>query len=126
MATWTLMMASQTTRSVLMIEVRQWTPSSELEDLINDEGWDANEETKAYASKWSGKIDANKWFHKYAHVANVESNDLEEVFHLLNAWDEPERVNRLADVYSLSVGDILTKDGTNYLVAKRGFTQLTQ
>ena len=109
-----------------MIEVRQWTPSSELEDLINDEGWDANEETKAYASKWSGKIDANKWFHKYAHVANVESNDLEEVFHLLNAWDEPERVNRLADVYSLSVGDILTKDGTNYLVAKRGFTQLTQ
>ena len=109
-----------------MIEVRQWILTNKLADLINSSGWSATEETKAFADKGMGDIDLDKWLHKYTHVANVEASDLEEVFSLMNRWDQPERVHRLADLHSLSVGDVLIKDGKSYMVDDFGFKELSQ
>lgn len=62
----------------------------------------------------------------YDHVANVEANDLEHVFEIMNRWSEEdeERVERLLPLHSLSVGDVLEVDGMIYICASFGFIDL--
>lgn len=60
----------------------------------------------------------------YTHVADVEAVDLEDAFCIMNAWDCPEAVERLAPCHSLSVGDILVSGETAYIVDSCGYTQI--
>ena len=45
--------------------------------------------------------------HLYKHVANVDADLLEDAFELMNHWGDPTKVERLGQVHSLSVGDVL-------------------
>lgn len=109
----------------MTIKVHQFNLTKAEENLVNDKGWDASAKTKAYMAKSFGKIEAETWFHAYEHVATVASDNLDEAFALMNRWDQPERVEKHADAYSMSVGDILELRGEFYLVARTGFAQFT-
>lgn len=65
----------------------------------------------------------------YSHVANIEANDLEHVFHISNwPWDREElesRIERLDRMHSLSVGDIVVDgNGVAWGVEGYGFKEL--
>ena len=109
----------------MTIKVHQFNLTKAEVNLVNDKGWDASAKTKAYMAKSFGKIEAETWFHAYEHVATVASDNLAEAFALMNRWDQPERVEKHADAYSMSVGDILELRGEFYLVARTGFAQFT-
>ena len=58
-------------------------------------------------------------------VATVETDDLEDAFKIMNLWEEPEKVERITDrIRSLSVGDIIKKDGRFYMVDSFGFGEI--
>ncbi len=64
-------------------------------------------------------------FQYYTHVANVDTNDMEEAFKLMNLWERPESIEKLGRCSSMSVGDILEmEDGTKFRCASFGFAQL--
>lgn len=109
----------------MTIKAYQFDLTDAEDDLLNEKGWGASARITAYLDKSFGKIDAATWFHTYEHVATVLSDDLDEAFALMNRWDQPERVEKHAEAYSLSVGDILERSGEFYLVARTGFTQFT-
>ena len=60
-------------------------------------------------------------FQYYAHVANVDTNDMEEAFELMNLWNDESKVERLGPCSSMSVGDILDVDGKLFRCASFGF-----
>jgi|TARA_R110000803_G_scaffold46198_7_gene97012 hypothetical protein len=115
-----------------MIAVYQWHLSNELSDLINRDGWMANETTTAYADKgcsWmidDGQFDAAKWFDQYELVATCKTDDPEEAFVLMNLWNDPDRVCKIgAQVASLSIGDILEVAGGKFLLCTgEGFQEI--
>ena len=60
-------------------------------------------------------------------VARVEAVDMEHVFHLMNAWNDLDRVRRYAPLHSLSVGDIIethTGEHEYYIVDRFGFKKI--
>ena len=61
-------------------------------------------------------------------VAIVDANDEEEVFELMNLWNDPDRVTKLTDkVRSLSVGDYLvTEDGEMLFCDSVGFVKFSK
>lgn len=64
-------------------------------------------------------------FQYYTHVANVQTDDMEDAYRLMNLWEEPELVERVGPCSSMSVGDILElADGSKFRCASFGFTQL--
>lgn len=62
----------------------------------------------------------------YTHVANVDTNDMEEAFKAMNLWDEGANVEKVTEwCSSMSVGDVLElEDGTRYRCASWGFTAI--
>ena len=104
-----------------MISVYQFNLNEEDKEIVKREGYDATEKTTAYADKAFGEIAIEKWFNQYEKVAVVESNDLDETFHILNVVEKTDRVKKLGKLYSLSVGDVLEKDGEFFLVDTVGF-----
>lgn len=106
-----------------MIKVYQWDLNSTDRAALEAGGWGANETTLAYASKGDEDFDAAVWFHKYSHVANVSADDLEEVFMLMNHWNNPECVERLGRCASMSVGDIVEFEGRLSIVKRFGFEE---
>ncbi len=85
---------------------------------------------KAYFDRsFDGSFKAEN-FQYYTHVANVNTNDMEEAFTAMNLWDESslgalvERTD-WGRCHSMSVGDILEmEDGTKFRCASFGFAQL--
>lgn len=66
-------------------------------------------------------------FQYYTHVANVDTNDMEEAFEVMNLWQESslfDRVEKLGKCSSMSVGDILDVDGTLFRCASFGFEEI--
>jgi len=66
-------------------------------------------------------------FQYFNPVARVEAVDLDDVFHLTNAWNNPDAVRRFMPMHSLSVGDIIEThtDGHRYfMVAGFGFNEI--
>ena len=63
----------------------------------------------------------------YSHVANVDAGSKEEVFKIMNRWDDEDRervrmVTGQDRISSLSVGDIVVdNDGEHFIVATFGF-----
>jgi len=65
----------------------------------------------------------------YDHVANIEADNLDDVFHIGNQgpWDRVEYVaNKFGrNMHSISVGDIVEReDGNRYFVDFTGFGEL--
>tara|TARA_A200000159_G_C7229767_1_gene299728 strand:- start:119 stop:565 length:447 start_codon:yes stop_codon:yes gene_type:complete len=99
-------------------------------DLINAEGHDA-------VHKQSLKLDMNlrkndtgmvasDAFNRgyYTHVSNITADDLNGVFHTGNMGPE-ENIERLAPMYSCSVGDIIEDEaGNKQVVANFGFAEV--
>jgi len=77
----------------------------------------------------------------FSKVCVVDTDDLEECFHIMNRWspEDEERVSefgwiegyrtdgsyyKLRDLHSLSVGDIIERDGKFFMVEPAGFCEL--
>jgi len=106
--------------------------TDEQYNLVNRVGWAEAEErnpavTAYRATKFRG---SDKWetahFPHYNKVAVCEADNLEHVFAIMNHWQEEERVERLAKLHSLSVGDIIENpvDNRYYMVDGVGFTKI--
>lgn len=63
-------------------------------------------------------------FQYYTHVANVDTNDMEEAFALMNLWEDESKVEKLGPCSSMSVGDILDVDGKLFRCASFGFDEI--
>lgn len=62
----------------------------------------------------------------YTHVANIDAEDLNDVFRIGNLCIEAQ-IQRLERMHSPSVGDIIVDDlGHYYVISSFGFTLLTE
>ena len=103
---------------------------SRFSPIINDLGW--SEAAKTYpAVKAHLEIGFNgsgaftpDMFKEYTEVAEVEARDLEDVFSIMNLWNSPEAVTKLAPMHSLSVGDIVADGNEYFMVDSIGFTKV--
>lgn len=67
-----------------------------------------------------------EYFDLFLHVANVATDDMNEVFEVMNLWNNDEIIEVVGSkVRSLSVGDIIMKDDkTFWMVDSCGFTEV--
>ena len=100
-------------------------------DLINAEGHDAVHKQSLKLDMGLKKHDtgavAGDAFSRgyYTHVSNITSTNLEGVFAVGNMGPE-ECIERLAPMYSVSVGDIVEDpEGVKHVVANFGFKPVT-
>ena len=107
-----------------MIKVYQIQLTDAEVDMVNTIGWDATPRTQAYADRSFERTFKVENFKHYDHVANVDTNDMEDAFGLMNLWNDESKVERLGPCSSMSVGDILEVDGKFYRCASFGFTAL--
>ena len=105
-----------------MIKVYQIQLTDEEIALANRD--EVTPKLKAFYDKSFGALFKAENFKHYTHVANVETDDMEEAFHIMNLWDDEYKVERLGACSSMSVGDILEQDGKLYRCASFGFTPL--
>ena len=70
----------------------------------------------------ASSFEPEQW-NDYRAVAEIEVSDLDEAFHVHNCGIE-EKITRLEEQHSMSVGDILC-DGTDYFMVDRlGFAKI--
>ena len=62
---------------------------------------------------------------KYEHVANIAADDLDIAYKIGNIGPESD-IKRKGSMHSISVGDILEKDGEKFIVARVGFEKLEE
>ena len=102
---------------------------SEIQDLINSEGWDCHVKAVCHiqASIYDNAQIAVMHFDScYKKVAEVVADDLHHVFEVGNIGPE-DRITRFARMHSFSVGDIIEDaEGNRWMIAGVGFTPLTQ
>lgn len=83
---------------------------------------------KAYFDRSFDSMFKAENFEHYTHVANVDVDGFEQAFRAMNLWEDDEnfdRVEKLTDCYSMSVGDIVADhDGKLYRCASFGFKPL--
>lgn len=62
----------------------------------------------------------------YEVVAKVEASGLEDVFRIMNVWDDESVVERIAErIWSLSVGDMVeTPEGQKFIVDGHGWYEV--
>jgi len=65
-------------------------------------------------------------FQYYDHVANVDTDNMDDAFGLMNMWDDVSKVEKLGPCSSMSVGDILDVDGKLFRCASFGFDLIEQ
>lgn len=94
--------------------------------------YDRNEENnfQNHAAQTVKLFGSKRWddayWNCYTPVATVYTDDLEESFEVMNLWNRPEMVERhVPTMYSMSVGDIVKRDGQFYMVDPIGFTPVT-
>lgn len=106
-----------------MIKVYQIQLTDEEINLINTQGFGATPRTQAYSDRAFESTFKAESFEHYDHVANVDTDDKEEAFSLMNLWDDESKIERVSDrVSSMSVGDILVmEDGRRFRCASFGF-----
>jgi hypothetical protein len=106
-----------------MIKVYQIRLTDAQVDAINR--GEESELSKAYFSRSFDRHFDPQNFQFYTHVANVDTNDMEEAFELMNLWEKEYMIERLGRCSSMSVGDILEmEDGTRYRCASFGFERI--
>ncbi len=64
---------------------------------------------------------------KYNKVAMCEASNLEDVFHMGNGYGDQTQIQRIADMYSLSVGDLVecVDTGDMLMVDPEGWTAVS-
>ena len=107
-----------------MIKVYQIRLTNEEVDAINRD--ETFPKAKAFFDRSFDRTFKAENFQYYTHVANVDTNDMEEAFKAMNLWDDAAEVQKVATrCSSMSVGDILElEDGSRYRCASWGFTAL--
>ena len=109
---------------VKMIKVYQIQLTDAEINIINTDA-DYTPRVRAYFDRqFESTFDPSN-FEYYNHVANVDTNDMEEAFSAMNLWGEGVAVEKLGPCSSMSVGDILEmEDGSKYRCASFGFKRL--
>ena len=103
---------------VKMIKVYQiQLTDAEIAAVNNGE---TSDRIKAYFDRSFERTFKAENFVHYDHVANVDTNDMEEAFAAMNLW-EGATVEKLGPCSSMSVGDILEVDGKLFRCASCGF-----
>jgi len=103
-----------------MIKVYQIHLSDAEYDAAENDGV-ITDKVKAYYDRmfdWTFKPHQRKF---YTHVANVDTDDMDEAFQLMNLWEDDAKVEKIDRCCSMSVGDILEVDGKFYRCAAFGF-----
>ena len=85
---------------------------------------ETSDRIKAYFDRSFERTFKAENFQYYTHVANVDTNDMEEAFALMNLWDDESKVEKLGPCSSMSVGDILDVDGKLFRCASFGFDEI--
>lgn len=91
---------------------------------------DGQYKSEAHADKlfditFYGKVNGNDLF-MYRPVADIEANDLDEVFHIGNIGPA-EKIDAYDKMKSISVGDIICDENGNYMVVGQfGFHTLPE
>lgn len=71
-----------------------------------------------------GKLDVDYYLENYTVVADIEADDLEEVFAIGNNMGDESKITRYAKMHSLSVGDVIRDDENVFVVAMFGFEKI--
>ena len=85
---------------------------------------ETSDRIKAYFDRSFERTFKAENFQYYTHVANVDTNDMEEAFALMNLWEDESKVEKLGPCSSMSVGDILDVDGKLFRCASVGFDEI--
>jgi hypothetical protein len=85
---------------------------------------ETSDRIKAYFDRSFERTFKAENFQYYTHVANVDTNDMEEAFALMNLWEDESKVEKLGPCSSMSVGDILDVDGKLFRCASFGFDEI--
>ena len=108
---------------VQLIKVFQIVIDKDLSDLINSEGWDCHVNAKSYLLAKDGDAKIALQNGCYTHVANIVADDINHAFEAGNIGPE-DRIERLAQMRSVSVGDILVDDEGAWLVMPVGYKEV--
>jgi hypothetical protein len=108
-----------------LIKVFQIVIDKDLSDLINSEGWDCHVKAKSYLLAQDGDAKIALANGCYTHVANIVADDINHAFEAGNIGPE-DRIERLAQMRSVSVGDILVDDEGAWLVMPVGYREINQ
>ena len=106
-----------------LIKVFQIVIDKDLSDLINSEGWDCHVKAKAFTLAQNGDAKIALQNSCYTHVANIVADDINHAFEAGNIGPE-DRIERLAQMRSVSVGDILVDDEGAWLVMPVGYREV--
>ena len=110
---------------VQIFSVYQIVIDKDLSDLINKEGWDCHVKAVAYKEAMFGKVTIGVQHGCYTKVAEVVADDLNHVFEVGNIGPE-DRIERLAKMHSVSVGDILVDNEGAWLVMPVGYREVDE
>ena len=98
----------------MRFSILQFRASRDAIDHLNSVGWDGDfgdypELAIQRDVLFSGGSDGwSPWMMAYYRgVANVEATDLEEVFHIGNGYGDQDKIVKLDQMRSLSVGDLV-------------------
>jgi len=106
-----------------LIKVFQIVIDSNLSELINSEGWDCHVNAKSYLLAKDGDAKIALQNGCYTHVANIVADDINHAFEAGNIGPE-DRIERLAQMRSVSVGDILVDREGAWLVMPVGYREV--
>lgn len=109
-----------------MFNVLQIELTDALYNEINADGGTGPKAVARSAAIINADVERAAALMMYAHVADVNTDDMDDAFEVMNLWNDEDKVTRHGQVHSLSVGDILVKPGTfdAYVVAPVGFKKL--
>lgn len=72
----------------------------------------------------SRAFDASQFMH-YTHVADVNTDDLEKAFNLMNGEGDYQDIIPITGMRSMSVGDIIkTEEGKYFMCDSQGFAEI--
>ena len=104
-----------------MIKVYQIRLTDAEVDIVNSNG-EYTPKLKAFFGRSLDSKFKTENVEYYTHVANVDTDDMEEAFRAMNLWDNGAEVQKLGPCNSMSVGDILEiENGQRYRCASFGF-----
>lgn len=107
-----------------MIKVYQ-IQLTDAEIAIVNGGGEYTPRIKAYIDRSFESTCKAENIQHYTHVANVDTNDMEEAYKLMNLWEDESKVEKLGPCSSMSVGDILVIEcGWIYRCASFGFDKI--
>ena len=107
-----------------MIKVYQFQLTDAEINAINSA--EESEKFTAYFGRSFERTFKPEFLQYYTHVANVDTNDMEEAYALMNLWEDESKVEKLGPCSSMSVGDILVLEcGWVYRCASMGFDKIT-